>query len=224
MPGDLRTSPNFITRFLRFFFFLIYEPFAWSYDLVAWIVSLGRWNSWVTSTLPELPGPRVLELGHGPGHLQLALRQKGIRAFGIDRSAPMGRIASRRLRRAKVTPYLVRAKAEHLPFPINAFDQLVATFPSEYIIQPATLSEIKRLLANNGKVLILPVAWIRGNKLLDRAAAWLSRVTGQAPNWDPRFIEPLRRAGFFVKEKRIELLGSEVMLITASQSTNPLFG
>lgn len=216
MPGDLRTSPNFITRFLRFFFFLIYEPFAWSYEIVAWIVSLGRWNSWVTSTLPELPGPRVLELGHGPGHLQLALRQKGIRTFGIDRSAPMGRIASRRLRRAKVTPNLVRAKAEHLPFPFNAFDQLVATFPSEYIIQPATLSELKRLLANKGKLLILPVAWIRSKLPWDRFAAWLFHVTDQAPAWDTRFSDPLRKSGFVVDEKMVRIKDSEVMLITAT--------
>ena len=117
MPGDLRTSPNVFTRFLRFFFYLIYEPFAWSYDLVAWVVSLGRWKNWVFSTLPELPGPRVLELGHGPGHLQLALNKKGVYVFGIDRSAPMGRIAHKRLHSGQIIPNLVRATAEHLPFP-----------------------------------------------------------------------------------------------------------
>jgi ubiquinone/menaquinone biosynthesis C-methylase UbiE len=213
MPGDQRPSPNLFTRFLIFFFFLIYEPMAWSYDLVAWVVSLGRWKSWIFTTLPEITGPRILELGHGPGHLQLSLHQKGHHIFGIDHSAQMGRLAQSRLVKAGFTPNLVRASADHLPFPRQIFDQLVATFPSEYIIQPETLSETSRTLMSNGKLVLLPVAWIRGSRIWDRAAAWLFRITGQAPDWNTRFSDPLRRAGFAVEEKRVELLGSEVMLI-----------
>ncbi len=217
MSGDLHTSPNLITRFLHFFFYLIYEPLAWTYDLVAWVVSLGRWKSWVFSTIPELPGPRVLELGHGPGHLQLALRKKQVQVFGVDRSAQMGRLANHRLASAQVIPNLVRATAEHLPFPLHAFDQLVATFPSEYIVQSETLKESRRVMIEKGKLVLLPVAWIRGSRVWDRAAAWLFRITGQAPNWDSRFSRPLREAGFSVEEKRINLLESEVMLIIGKQ-------
>jgi ubiquinone/menaquinone biosynthesis C-methylase UbiE len=215
MSGDLRASPNLITRFLRFFFYLIYEPFAWSYDIVAWLVSLGRWKNWIFGTLPELPGPRVLELGHGPGHLQIALNQKGIHVFGIDRSAQMGRIAYRRLVKARAAPNLVRATADHLPFPPKVFDQLVATFPSEYIVLSATLEEAKRGLSPRGKFVILPVAWIRGTLPWDLLAAWLFHVTGQAPSWNKRFSDPLRRAGFVVDEKMVRIKDSEVMLITA---------
>lgn len=211
--GDYRQARNLFTRFLFFFFYLIYEPLAFSYDLVAWVVSLGRWKTWVYSALPDLPGPRILELGHGSGHLQLALHKKGIHAFGVDRSAPMGRLAYKRLATAKHTPNLVRASAEHLPFSGQTFDQLVATFPSEYIAQTKTLSEAHRALVQTGKFVVLPVAWIRGNRIWDRLAAWLFRVTGQAPNWDSRFSQPLRRAGFSVEERRVHLSGSEVILI-----------
>jgi ubiquinone/menaquinone biosynthesis C-methylase UbiE len=213
MPGGPRPAPNLFIRFLFFFFYLIYEPLAWSYDLVAWVVSLGRWKNWVFATLPELPGLRVLELGHGPGHLQLALHNKGLQSFGIDRSRQMGRIARRRLSKNHSIPLLVRATTAHLPFPSLSFDQLVATFPSEYIVQQATLSEAKRVLVTDGKLVILPVAWVRGNRLWERAAAWLFRVTGQAGSWDTRYSDPLRRAGFSVEENRMHLPGSEVMLI-----------
>lgn len=215
MPGGQRQAPNLFTRFLIFFFYLIYEPLAWIYDLVAWVVSLGRWKSWIYCTLPMLPGPRVLEFGHGPGHLQVTLHQKGLGVFGIDRSAQMGRLAQRRLLKAGFAPNLVRATAEHLPFPRQAFNQLVATFPSEYIAQPGTLAEAHRAIASNGRMVVLPVAWIRGNRLWDRAAAWLFRTTGQAPDWNPQFTEPLHRAGFSVEEERTALPGSEVMLIIA---------
>ena len=55
-----------LTRFLGFFFHLLYHPFAWAYDLIAWTVSLGRWKDWVESVVPFIKGMRVLELGHGP--------------------------------------------------------------------------------------------------------------------------------------------------------------
>jgi len=32
--------------FLRLFFRLLYNEFACTYDLVAWVASLGQWNAW----------------------------------------------------------------------------------------------------------------------------------------------------------------------------------
>ena len=59
--------------FMRFVFYLLYHPFAFAYDLVAAAVSLGRWKKWVLSVVPFLEGNQILEIGHGPGHLQSAL-------------------------------------------------------------------------------------------------------------------------------------------------------
>jgi ubiquinone/menaquinone biosynthesis C-methylase UbiE len=75
---------------MRGFFNLLYHQFAWSYDFIASLVSLGNWKRWIITVLPHLEGPRVLELGHGPGHLQRALLNKGINTFGIDESRSMG--------------------------------------------------------------------------------------------------------------------------------------
>ena len=36
-----------IAHLLRIFFHLLYHPFAWTYDFIAWAVSLGRWKDWV---------------------------------------------------------------------------------------------------------------------------------------------------------------------------------
>jgi ubiquinone/menaquinone biosynthesis C-methylase UbiE len=207
--------PPLLYRFLKIFFDLLYGPFAWTYDLVAWIVSLGRWKLWIYSVLPELDGPRVLELGHGPGHLQAALGKKGLQTFGIDLSPQMGRNAARRLHQQHSVPTLVRASGEHQPFKSNSFHQLVATFPTEYILNPKTLAEARRVLKKTGKMVILPVAWIAGGSLSDRGAAWLFRSTGQAREWNPTFGTVLRAAGFQVEEKRIKVKGSEVMLVIA---------
>jgi ubiquinone/menaquinone biosynthesis C-methylase UbiE len=134
---------RWLAAFLRLFFRLLYHEFAWSYDLVAWLVSLGRWKRWVFTSLPYLTGPSILELGHGPGHLQAALAGKGLSVAGVDASRQMTRQAYRRLQREKYQPRLARAKAPALPFAAHSFDQVVATFPTEYILQPGSL-------ANNG--------------------------------------------------------------------------
>ncbi|MGD1994820.1 MAG: hypothetical protein PVI59_16625, partial [Anaerolineae bacterium] len=55
--------------FVRVFFRLLYNQCAWTYDLVAWVVSLGQWNAWGRTAMPHLSGGRVLELAHGAGHL-----------------------------------------------------------------------------------------------------------------------------------------------------------
>ncbi len=83
--------------FLRFFFRLLYHPFAFTYDLVAGTVSFGRWKDWILEVLPFIAGTRVLELGHGPGHLQRILLSRGLVAVGLDESRQMGRLAKRRI-------------------------------------------------------------------------------------------------------------------------------
>ncbi|HRN51033.1 MAG TPA: methyltransferase domain-containing protein [Anaerolineales bacterium] len=201
---------------LRVFFYLLYQPLAWSYDAVAWLVSLGRWRSWVNSALGELPpSGRILELGHGPGHLQVAMRNAGYSPVGIDLSAQMGRLAARRLA-ASSTLLLVRADGRKLPFRRGAFAGVVATFPTEYVVQASTLGEVRRVLLADGRLVLLPVAWITGGNLLERAAAWLFRITGEAGHWDGRFTQLVRSAGFEAHEQRVTLPGSEVMLVVAT--------
>ncbi len=187
---------SLITRLLRTFFHLLYHPFAWTYDAVAAVVSLGAWNDWVNSVLPYLRGPCLLELGFGPGRLQLKLAHRGIAAFGLDASPQMTRLAHRRLRRADFTPRLVNGYAQAVPFPTHTFSQIVATFPLEYIVHPNTLAEIRRLLTVDGELILLPLAWITGEGLLHRLAEALFRLTGQAPPWNDAFLQPLTTAGF----------------------------
>jgi len=204
---------------LRSFFFVLYHQFAWTYDLVAATVSLGRWKDWVRSALPYLSG-RVLEIGFGPGYLQLSLFELGIPAFGLDESRQMARQASRRLHKSGFLPNLLRGFAQSLPFPKNSFDIVVATFPSEYIFDPHTLTEIRRVLTQGGKLVVMPTAWITGKRLHERLAAWLSRVTGQSPAIDTSLsgTEALfARNGFEFRHEIVELSGSRVLVIIATK-------
>ena len=208
-----------IARVLRVFFYLLYQPMAWSYDLVAALVSAGRWKTWIFSVLPYLKGARILEIGHGPGHLQAALQQNGIPALGLDASSQMGRQAANRLRKMGLTPRLTCGYAQHLPFPAEAFDQIVSTFPSEYIATPETLAECYRTIKPGGELLVLPTAWITGQSLIDRGLAALFRITNQAPNWDERWLALFSKAGFQPQVVQIRKKSWQLVIIRARKSS-----
>ena len=199
-------------RFMRFFFNLLYHPFAFTYDLVAATVSLGHWKDWMMTVLPFIEGKRILELGHGPGHLQRVLLNLKIDSVAIDESAQMGTLARSRLGSAGK---LTRGLAQHLPFQNNSFDTVVATFPSEYIFDTDTLSEINRCLSDGGRLIVLPVAWPKSLLL-----KWLYRVTGESPSelndaLISRFKQPFIQAGYKTDIQTIEVKSSVVLIIIA---------
>ena len=205
---------------LRTAYHLLYHQFAWTYDLVAVVVSLGRWHSWVRCALPYLNG-RVLEIGFGPGHLQVDLGAKGLAAFGVDESLQMSRQAARRLRKHGLSPALSRGYAQSLPFPSRSFDSVVSTFPSEYIFEAQALKEIGRVLTPGGKLVVVPMAWISGGSLPERFLSWLLRFVGETPG-KPGHVpdamrDRLRQAGFIVQSELLELKGSRVLMVMGTK-------
>jgi ubiquinone/menaquinone biosynthesis C-methylase UbiE len=207
-----------ITRFMRWFFKGLYHPFAFSYDWVAALVSLGHWNDWGRMVLPFLNGTKVLELGHGPGYLQVSLRASGIRSCALDESRQMGRLAKRRLQqRGYAEVNLTCGMAQRLPFMSEYFDSLVSTFPSEYIFDSETLAETRRVLVPGGRLVVLPLAWPAS-----RVLRWIFRVTGEAPAQaleiiEEKLREPFVEAGFRVDIKTIEAQQGVVLIATATK-------
>src|SRR6185503_9483228 len=117
-------------RLLRLFFRLLYHQLAFVYDLVAASVSFHRWQDWVMSVVPFIEGNRILEIGHGPGHLQRILLSREQITVAIDESAQMGYLAKCN---TDGLARLTRGLAQHLPFPNETFDTIVSTFPADYI-------------------------------------------------------------------------------------------
>ena len=210
---EQRSKLGIFAWILHQFFQLLYHQLAWAYDLIAWIVSLGKWKGWVLSIIPYLHGSTILELGHGPGHLQIALNQAGKHCFGLDQSKQMSAQALRRLKRNGCPIYLMCASSEQLPLPTNSIPQIVATFPSEYISSRNTLAEIYRVLHPGSSAVILLLAWITGKSILERLAAWLFRVTGETPEWKDQYLDPARAAGFIAQSDLIKLPTSKLLII-----------
>jgi len=238
---------SILRSFLRTFFRLLYHELAWTYDLVAWLVSLGQWKAWGRAAIPHLHGQRVLELAHGPGHLLVAMNRAGLSPVGLDLSPQMGRLAQARLRRecptmnrradkampAKAgaparqawgltsqpgveTPGLVRARAQAMPFRSGAFDSVVSTFPTEFIVDPATLNEIARVLKQEGRAIVVPGVMFK-RSLPARALEWLYTLTGQQEPAPPGFAEALAEAGLTLETEREPMGVVDVLIGVATR-------
>lgn len=199
-------------------FHQLYHGMASTYDAVASLVSLGRWRAWVNVVLPFLAGPRILEIGYGTGHLMANLSaDRAIRAVGLDESRQMARLARRRV--ALRVP-LLRGMAQRLPFCAESFETVVSTFPSEYISDTHTVSEIYRVLAPGGRLVILPLARIVGDRRPSRATARLLAflvhlASGTQEQAVVSLGKTLSELGFKVSTHHVQLPLSVVVVVQA---------
>ncbi len=157
---------------LRFGFRLLYNELAFSYDTVSWLVSRGEWHAWQRTALRHLntpPGSAVLELAHGTANLQRDLQLAGFDAVGIDLSRAMGRIARRKLSHAGIMPHLAQADVRQLPFAAGQFPVILTIFPSDYIADPAVIAEIYRVLAPDGRLVVVLSGVITGKQSAEAA-------------------------------------------------------
>ncbi len=140
---------------VEFFLDRLYGEFAWAYDLVSWMVSLGRWGRWRRVALRYLRGERVLEVGCGTGALLVDLAGRARAVCGSDLSPAMLRQARRRLRRAGCAIPLCRARAQALPYRSASFDTVACTFPAGYIRDPRAWAEFARVLVPGGRAVVV---------------------------------------------------------------------
>ncbi|HDQ72603.1 MAG TPA: methyltransferase domain-containing protein [Chloroflexi bacterium] len=214
-------------RLLRFLFRLLYNEFAWAYDGVAWAVSLGQWRTWGCQALPHLRGARILELAHGPGHTLAAMVQQGLAPVGLDLSPHMGRLARRRLLETGIASVpegelaapLLRGRAQALPFRGACFDSVLATFPTEFIVDPATLRETARVLRPGGRLFVVVEARLKGHDLLSRLIEGLYVITGQRQGFLDEVERAMTQAGFAPTIVRERAGRSEVMIVTGNPIT-----
>lgn len=205
---------------IRFGFRLLYNELAWTYDLVSRIVSLGQWHDWQKTALKHIdaaPGDAVLELAHGTAVFHRDLIEAGYRVIGIDRSPYMGRIGQRRLRDEGIDPLLARADARAIPLPPESVGAVVSTFPTEFIIHPATLREVRRILKPGGRLVVVFNGILTGSQPHSRFIEWLYRVTGQRGPWPGDIEDRIREAGFDLQMVTEPLERSRVLLFIATK-------
>jgi SAM-dependent methyltransferase len=146
------------------FFELLYTRLAWSYDIVAWLVSAGHWYRWGRAALPFIEEGPVLEVGCGRGRLLHPIANLGHRVLGVDRSLTMARYAA-----TSGEPVLC-ASGQQLPIPAGAVGTLITIFPAPYVIDPETQREFARVVKPGGLWL-----WVDAPALDPAATTLLAR-------------------------------------------------
>ena len=133
------------------------------------------------------PGDRILEVGVGTG-LSLPVYPRYVEVTGIDVSKEMlVRARARRLRRRLGHVVALRCMdAEHMTFPDDSFDKVVAMYVMSVVPDPVRLvNEMRRVCRAQGELCIVnhfhhPNPIIGG---LERLTAPLSRVVGFHPDF-----------------------------------------
>ncbi|MCY4539881.1 MAG: methyltransferase domain-containing protein [Chloroflexi bacterium] len=204
-------------RLFQFAFRLLYNEFAFTYDTVSRLVSLGQWRNWQRSVLPYLDdiGPGViLELAHGTGALQVDLLRANYSSVAFDLSPSMGRIARRRLSRKRLSTDFVRGDALSLPFANGSFSAVVSTFPTAFILNPDCLVEIYRVLELRGRAIIVMSAGLEGRGPRRALIRCLYRITGQStgPASSAVFQRAFGGHGLSVEHINVECEGSIIQL------------
>lgn len=98
------------------------------------------------------PGFHVLEVGCGTGHWLRLLRERGIRATGLDASAQMLARAYAQDRRAAV----VHGHAEALPWTAESFDRLFCVNAFHHFRDKRTfVTEARRVLRPGGRLMTI---------------------------------------------------------------------
>ncbi len=206
LPSSPKITPSFGNRLwwrlISLGFRLLYNEMAWTYDLVAWVVSLGQWHNWQRAALFHLnieAGDHVLELAHGTGNLQLDLFSAGYKRIGLDISPYMGHLAQKKLNHHYLKSPLVQGRAQQLPFGDSSFDAIVSTFPTPFIIESETLAEVYRILKPGKRLVIVPSGVLTGGGVLKQGLEFAYQVTGQRGPWEVNLEDHFLSAGFSVE-------------------------
>jgi ubiquinone/menaquinone biosynthesis C-methylase UbiE len=213
-------------RALRYSFDAGAAAYTWATAQEVWHGSIAE----MASHLPADPGPRVLDLGTGPGVSILAMHEArpDARYLGLDIASAMLDTARQRLEAGRVPACLVLADGARLPLRDGSLDA-VTGHSFLYLLEDAEtmLRETRRVLRPGGRAIFMEprqgaVAW--GNLLRNHAsnvpylvsmAGWtlLSRLEGR---YSPaRFAREAAAAGLTYERAQPVLYGRGLLCIAS---------
>lgn len=136
---------------------------------------------------------RILDLGTGTGVLARQFAQQGAVVAGIDISAGQIEQAKQLAVQEKLTVDFRVSPAETTPFKDNSFDAITANQCWLYFDAKKTISEVKRLLAKDGVLVISLFSWLpRIDNIAHQSEQLILKhnPVWNSNDWDG-YIEPL---------------------------------
>lgn len=212
VPRSKHEAKRFYDRISRF-----YDYFAGAFERKYAEMALER--------LSIQEGETVLEIGFGPGHcLKLIAQAVGEmgKAYGIDISSGMLKVARRRLEKALLIGrvQLCCGDAANLPYADNTFDAAFMSFTLELFDTPEipeVLEEIKRVLRPAGRLGIVSMAKENGGSKRLRLYEWAHKKWPKYVDCRPIYVESsLVDAGYKIQsEQKVRLMGLPGEIVVA---------
>ncbi len=141
----------------------MFNSIAWRYDFLNHFLSFNIDRLWRKRAIRVISNyqknPVILDVATGTGDLAIAsIRIDPVKITGIDISANMLEIGRQKVAKKGLSERieLIQADSEKMPFEDNKFDVAMVAFGVRNFSDPVIgLSEMKRVLRNNGLILVL---------------------------------------------------------------------
>ncbi len=155
------------------------------YRFASTVPFAGQWRTWQRQVLPRLRGHDVLELGCGLGDLLADMLAAGYACHAVEHSPQMVAAARETLHKRHLgsPDLIIQGSAQALPFSDCSFDNVISTFPTEYIYDPDTIAAIARVLRPSGHLIVieganlLPIGFLQPILLLLQTLVYGPRAT-----------------------------------------------
>ena len=140
----------------------MFNTISGTYDGLNRVISLGsdiKWRKFVVQKVAEIRPTAVLDVATGTGDLAIALTEiEGVKITGLDISEGMLSVGREKVAKRNLTDRitLVQGDSEQLPFADETFDAVTVGFGvRNFEDLEKGLSEIKRVLKPNGRLVVL---------------------------------------------------------------------
>jgi ubiquinone/menaquinone biosynthesis C-methylase UbiE len=148
-PGD---REGFTRQFDR-----TYTRIAGIYDFA--VKALPVWKSWLGKALPEIRGPKVLEVSFGTGYLLTRYADR-FETHGIDYNEKLLSVASDNLKKNGIAAELRAGNVGSLPYDDESFDCIVNTMAfTAYPDGSKAMSEFHRVLKPGGRLVLVDIEY-----------------------------------------------------------------
>jgi ubiquinone/menaquinone biosynthesis C-methylase UbiE len=191
----------------------LYSKFAWVYDLA--VRASPFWKRWLSTTLPHIRGPRVLEVSFGTGFLLTQYANKFV-TCGLDYNRVMATLASKKARQEGLSVHLQQGNVEALPYRSESFDSLINTMAfTGYPDGLQALSEMSRVLKIGGRLIMVDINYPLDRNLLGVRLTNFWKSAGDIIRDMP---ELFRQFGFSFSEQVVGGWGSVHLYVAIKQS------
>jgi ubiquinone/menaquinone biosynthesis C-methylase UbiE len=142
-----------------------YNWMAKGYDIFMAIFPL--WKKWIKKIIPNIQGDKILEVSFGSGYLMTQYALDKYEIYGIDYNEKMIEITAQKIKKTNKKAQLSKGNVEKLPFPDNTFDTVINTMAfTGYPSGEKAISELKRVLKKNGKLLLVDFDYPKNRNIL----------------------------------------------------------